>query len=92
MTTIRFIAGTALIATLAACGGGDFTVRDGPQAVHPSSSALARGTQQGETSTGEAVFYIPVADPVAAPCDQTYSCGQPVSHYGANDGSTPIID
>lgn len=44
MTFLRTSSAIALTLTLAACGGGEIVVRDGPQAVHPSPSALAQGT------------------------------------------------
>jgi hypothetical protein len=51
----RIVAILGLSAFLAACGGGrDVPVRDGPQAVHPSPSALAQGTPAAPvTTTGE---------------------------------------
>ncbi|WP_370402367.1 hypothetical protein [Sulfitobacter sp. JB4-11] len=44
MTYLRATSAIALTLTLAACGGGDIVVRDGPQAVHPSPFPLAQGT------------------------------------------------
>ena len=44
MTNLRAASALILTLTLAACGGGEIVVRDGPQAVHPSPSALAQGT------------------------------------------------
>lgn len=44
MTLLRTSSAIALTLTLAACGGGEIIVRDGPQAVHPSPSTLAQGT------------------------------------------------
>lgn len=62
MTTLRLIGTTLTLATLAACGGrGDVTVRNGPQAVHPSPSALAQGTT------------VAVTQPATAPMTQTYT-------------------
>lgn len=44
MTLTRSLIATGCLAALAACGGDAPTVRDGPQAVHPSPSPLAQGT------------------------------------------------
>jgi len=44
MTFLRASSALAFTLTLAACGGGEVPVRDGPQAVHPSPSTLAQGT------------------------------------------------
>ncbi|KHA51467.1 hypothetical protein [Sulfitobacter geojensis] len=72
---------------LAACGGGEMTVRDGPQAVHPSGSFLANGTYvalQGDNTA-----------PAVSCHHHTHKCHASSGHHytsSVNDGSTPIID
>jgi hypothetical protein len=76
-----------LAGLLAACGGSDLSVRNGPQAVHPSGSFLANGTYvalQGDNLA-----------PAAGCHHHTHNCHTSSRHHytsGANDGSTPIID
>lgn len=65
MTPLRLTVTILSLATLAACGGrGDVTVRNGPQAVHPSPSALAQGTAVAQSAPAPVVqtyTYTPVA-------------------------------
>ena len=91
MKLMRITTGVALLATLAACGGGEFTVRDGPQAVHPSGSTLASGHQQAAAPQVQSIHHIVIVQ-TAKPCHDNRHCGHRTSRYGANDGSRPIID
>ena len=77
MTLTRLTAATTLLAALAACGGAEMTVRDGPQAVHPSPFPLAQGSA---AVTANATAMV---DPAPAPA---------LYVPAANDGSQPIID
>ncbi len=82
MTPSRLIVTTLALAVLTACGGGDgYTVRNGPQAVHPSPSALAQGvvTSPAVVQTGTCGY-------------QGHHCQTHAYHHHANDGSQPIID
>lgn len=80
---VRMTLALGMAALLGACGGGggDF-VRTGPQEVHPSPSALARGAFV-------AVEDGRIAAPAPAACG---SYGSPCYTAASNDGSTPIID
>ncbi|MEP5728440.1 MAG: hypothetical protein ABJL67_03590 [Sulfitobacter sp.] len=87
MSQTKILTATLLLSALAACGGNDLTVRDGPQAVHPSTSFLANGT------------FVPVEGQTVAatgtPCSyhDHHQCNQTHGHGGhGHDGSTPIID
>lgn len=52
MNTYRAYAALGAVLALGACGtGADVPVRDGPQAVHPSPSALAQGTALTQVAT-----------------------------------------
>ena len=79
-TTTRFICVATLGTALAGCNynRANDGVRNGPQAIHPSSGAPAQ---------------VDVATPVTAPATICGAAGQPACytpHY--NDGSQPIID
>ncbi len=86
-TTLRAFVALGALAALSACGvsysGNALPVRGGPQAVHPSPSALAQGAALVATT--------PVAYSVAPTCNSTYG-GADCSVSTANDGSQPIID
>ncbi|KIN63669.1 hypothetical protein Z946_2542 [Sulfitobacter noctilucicola] len=91
MTPLRLTVTAVALASLAACGS-DYSVRNGPQDVHPSPSRLASGAM-AETTAPEitSVQHITVVN-VTAPCAAHKSChhGQYSGHK--NDGSRPIVD
>lgn len=93
MTLPRLSAAAALIGLLSACGGdGDTSVRNGPQAVHPSPSALASGTSGLSAAPQISSIQHIVIINTTSPCAQTKSCGRGRTGYTSNDGSQPIID
>ena len=93
MTFTRLSAAASVIGLLSACGGGgDPSVRNGPQAVHPSPSALASGTNGVNATPQVASIQHNVIVNSTPPCAQTKSCGHGGRGYSANDGSQPIVD
>ncbi len=93
MTPLRLTVTSLALAALAACGGYDnLEVRNGPQAVHPSTSRLASGvTDQAEAAQITSIQQITIVN-VTAPCAAHKTC-----HHGHHkghkyDGSRPIVD
>ena len=80
----RAVIALGLLAALSACGSGPVPVRDGPQAVHPSPSALAQGAA---FSAAPSHAHAGHAQHCAA--HHGHACGY---GGGVNDGSRPIID
>ena len=67
LANARIVAILGLSAFLAACGGGrDVPVRDGPQAIHPSPSALAQGTAATPVATTTGDSSIALAETLFA--------------------------
>ncbi len=90
MTPLRLTASALALATLTACGGGDLYVRDGPQAVHPSPSALASGARHSAPQV-QSVHHIVIIN-TTTPCGHTRHCAHHKKYHGGNDGSRPIVD
>jgi threonine dehydrogenase-like Zn-dependent dehydrogenase len=93
MRFTRPITAASLIGVLAACGGGEEpSVRNGPQAVHPSPSALASGVRAApQAAQVTSVQHIVIIN-ATIPCGENQNCRRGKSSYGPNDGSRPIID
>jgi hypothetical protein len=82
-SSTRIFVMLGLLGALGACGG-SVPVRNAPQAVHPSPSALAQGTVMAVAPTSDA------SAGYAGHCAAHHGhCGH--GSYG-NDGSRPIID
>lgn len=81
----RAVLGLGLMATIAACGGYgyDVAVRNGPQAVHPSASALS------QRSLVSAPVVAAPAAAVTAPVGATPVVEAPV--YGAPVAAAPVV-
>jgi hypothetical protein len=79
MTFFRMTLTALPLAALTACGGGDFEVRDSPQAVHPSPYPLAQGV-------------VPVAQSTQTCSHHGHACHHKHHKSHGNDGSRPIVD
>lgn len=94
MTPLRMTAATLALATLTACGGGDVSVRNGPQEVHPSPSRLASGavataaTPKAQVTSVQQITIINVT----APCAAHKTCNKGHHRGHKYDGSRPIVD
>ncbi|KIN60150.1 hypothetical protein Z945_1117 [Sulfitobacter noctilucae] len=91
MTPLRLTVTAFALASLAACGS-DYSVRTGPQEVHPSTSRLASGAgavrPRAQVTSIQQITVINVTTPCAA----HKHCGTGYHGGHKNDGSRPIID